>query len=316
MSVEAGESGGRRSVFKPTTWAMSVPTLQRRDGRPDTVAHHVLLVMATYANPDGTSIRASVATLTKKSHLTTQKAVTEAMRRLEEAKLIIRAGELTGGTTVWRLNFDIEGDGAELYQERSAERRAADAERQRRRRKRLAEQDGHGLPERDVTGYQDVTMDLVSRATTPDVTGYHPGRHGVVARLSRGDDRDNRRSSGLHQPLTSPLDQPTNQQDGGTLPPDPQRTESPQAAPRTELEPEPERSKTTATQLDPESPVPRASRRERRQFGRTTWRQQRAATANLDPERREEARQELEAQHRRALIRAVPDPDETAGAAS
>lgn len=51
---------------------------------------------------------------------------------------------------------------------------------------------------------------------------------------------------------------------------------------------------------------------------RLTWQQQRQATAELDPEKRAEVRQELEAQRRRALIRAVPDstPEETTGAAS
>lgn len=262
MSVEAGDSGGRgENVFKPVKWAMSVPTLQRGDGRPDTVAHHVLLVMSTYADPDGTSIRAGVATITKKAHLTTQRAVTEAMRRLEEAKLIIRAGELTGGTIVWRLNFDIEGDDAELYQERNAKRRVADAERQRRRRQRLTEQESHGLPERDVTAYQGVTTESVSRAGSPDVTAYQPGRHGVPGRTSRPDDRDNRRSPRLHQPLTNPLDQPPNQKVGATLAPDPQRTESPQAAPRADLGQEPDSSKTTDAEVDLESPVPQGPRR-------------------------------------------------------
>ena len=60
----------------------------------------------------------------------------------------------------------------------------------------------------------------------------------------------------------------------------------------------------------------------RRQGGnrlRTTWQRQRRATAHLDPETRAEVRADLEAQRRRAVIRAAnvtadePSPDEPYG---
>jgi hypothetical protein len=71
------------------------------------------------------------------------------------------------------------------------------------------------------------------------------------------DGPDGTRQMGLTQQEQSRTQQ---EQTGGTLPPDPLRTDSPQAACQTDLEPEPDQSKTSPTQLDPESPVPSAAR--------------------------------------------------------
>jgi hypothetical protein len=196
------------SAYEPLNWAMKVPTLLRGDGRPDTVAHHVLVIMAAHADPDGTNIYPSVATLTKRAHLTTQKSVTDAIQRLEDAKLIVRTGLLQGGTVVWKLNYDIKGFETDLFEERAAQRRAAAATRQANRRKKLrelAETASHAEPERDVTACQSVTAEPESRGASANVTGWQAVSHGVPERESRGDARDNRRSPRLHQPLDQPL---------------------------------------------------------------------------------------------------------------
>lgn len=113
----------------------------------------------------------------------------------------------------------------------------------------------------------------------------------------------------LHDHVSTKQDQPT----GGTgSPPDPLPTEAPQAAPRTELEQEPERSKTPRTQLDPESPVPRAAR----ENGEVSWRRQRAATAHLNDNTRAAVREQLAAQRRRATFHVVAPLAEDSGAAS
>lgn len=155
------------SVFEPVRWAESVPLLLRGNGTPDTTAHHVLLVMATYADPDGTNIRPSLATLTKKSHLTKQRTTTDALRRLEDAKLIIRSGELTGGTVVWRLNYDLPIDvdtTAEEFAERRARELAKQAERQKRYRdKQRDAAQGHNASSRDASVERHAESDAAER---------------------------------------------------------------------------------------------------------------------------------------------------------
>ncbi|MFC6090728.1 hypothetical protein [Saccharothrix lopnurensis] len=176
------------SVFEPVRWAESVPLLLRGNGTPDTTAHHVLLVMATFADPDGTNIRPSLATLTRRSHLTKQRTTTDTLRRLEEAKLIVRTGELTGGIVVWRLNYDLPFDvdtAAEEFDERQARALAKQAERQKRYRdkrrdaaverhvkgdaavRRDAEPASDAAVERDVTPQCGVTDAAVRRDVTP-----------------------------------------------------------------------------------------------------------------------------------------------------
>lgn len=228
------------SVFEPARWAKSVPLLLRGNGTPDTTAHHVLLVMATFADPDGTNIRPSVATLTKDAHFIKQRTTTDALARLEVAGLIVRTGELTGGTVVWKLNYehvgvsrvDVAGSPAEFDGRREREL-AAQAERNRRYRQRQRD----AAEGRHVTPPSGVTNASVGRHVTP-LTPSHP--------------QVTPATPALDQPLTSPLDLQT----WGTLPLDPLRTDAPQAACRTDLEPAAEQSKTTSTEVDRESPVP------------------------------------------------------------
>lgn len=126
---------------------------------------------------------------------------------------------------------------------------------------------------------------------------------------------------------------------GGAPPPNPSRTAEPQAVRRTDPRPEPDSSKTPATQAEPESPVPSAGGASNDRFafvgtgalrsigseaalgelhrrksistpGRMRWSDQRKATAHLDEERRAEVRADLRARQRRAAMRAVPDLDQ------
>jgi hypothetical protein len=190
------------SVFKSIRWAMSVPTLFRSDGRPDTVAHLVLIVLASFADKNGTNARPSLALLAKRSHLTTLKAAADALERLEAAGLVSQSGELVGGVVVWQLNFDAESAAEDdEFERRLAARRRAATERQRRHRKRVAGtnghavagRDGHGLPERDGHAVAD-----------RDVTLWQGVSHAVAERESRSGQRYNRRSPRLHQPIDQP----------------------------------------------------------------------------------------------------------------
>lgn len=138
------------NAFAPINWAMNVPPMLRKDGNPDDTAHHVLLVLATFANADGTSARPSITTLAEKAYKR-PRVTTDALARIEAAGLISKSADLNG-TTVWRLHMEVSRIGPTvLDQKRDRERQLA-ADRQRRRRQRLAQQgSGHVSGERDVT---------------------------------------------------------------------------------------------------------------------------------------------------------------------
>jgi hypothetical protein len=148
------------TAFGPITWAKNVPPMLRADGRPDDTAHHVLLVLATYAKKDGSGARPSVETLADDAYLTTTRAAADALERIETAGLISKAG-VHGGTVVWTLHLHITRSGPTVLDERRDRAREKAAERQRRRRQRLAEEvPRHAPAERDVTPCDSVTDDL------------------------------------------------------------------------------------------------------------------------------------------------------------
>lgn len=164
------------SAFAPVHWAMNVPPIIRKDGNPDDTAHHVLLVLATFANADGTSARPSITTLAEKAYKR-PRVTAEALSRIEAAGLISKSADLNG-TTVWRLHMEVSRIGPTvLDQKRDRERQQA-ADRQRRRRQRLAELDAsHASAERDVTHPGCVTE--------PDVTHPQSVSHASGERESR-----------------------------------------------------------------------------------------------------------------------------------
>ncbi|WP_157606530.1 helix-turn-helix domain-containing protein [Saccharomonospora cyanea] len=124
------------------------------------------MVLATFCGKDGTA-RPGVPTLAAESYLA-EKTVDAALLRLEDAGLIQRAGELNGGTVVWRFNFDATSDGAVAREreERRQRARALAAERARRHRQRQKQQqqdgDRHAVSGRDVTPSDSVTNETVT----------------------------------------------------------------------------------------------------------------------------------------------------------
>lgn len=124
-------SAGWRAI----RWAKTVPPVRRKDGKPDSVAQHVLLVLATFAGKDGRA-RPGLSTLASETYLTDE-TVDAALDRLLAAGLIARGG-LFNGTTVWSLNMLVGPDGtvdSELA-ERRERARVKRNERQRRFKER------------------------------------------------------------------------------------------------------------------------------------------------------------------------------------
>ncbi|MEU4804395.1 hypothetical protein [Actinosynnema sp. NPDC023587] len=239
------DKAGQLSVYAPFLWALKVPKLLLGNGTPDTTAHHVLLVMATHADPDGTNIRPSVATLTQESHFNDQRTTKDALRRLEAAQLVVRTGELTGGTVIWKLNFELEFSGtgaAEEFRSRREKALTKQAERNRRYRQRMRD----AALERHVTPHGSVTDGAVEHHVTPQVPS-----HSQVSPATPA----------LDQPLTSP---------GtfrGTLPLDPLRNGR-AALGRTEDTPTAaDVLPDTTTEVDPETHVPPGVRADRGEHG-------------------------------------------------
>jgi hypothetical protein len=164
------------SAFAPVQWAMNVPPILRKDGNPDDTAHHVLLVLATFANADGTSARPSITTLAEKAYKRPRVTI-DALARIEAAGLISKSADLNG-TTVWRLHMEVSRIGPTVLDQKRERERQQAADRQRRRRQRLAEQGpGHASAERDVTHPGCVTE--------PDVTHPESVSHASEERESR-----------------------------------------------------------------------------------------------------------------------------------
>jgi hypothetical protein len=181
--------------FRAIRWAKSVPEIRSGDGRVDRVAHHVLLVLATFADAAGHA-RPSVSTLAQETYIA-QRTVTAVLGRLEAAGLITRAGLLTGGTQIWALALSVtrDEDPAAHLQQKQARDRALAAARSRRYRERIkataCDHDHHAVGQRDVTppesvtsaphhgaGHHDVTLsgsvsDAAVTVTTAAHTGYN-----------------------------------------------------------------------------------------------------------------------------------------------
>jgi hypothetical protein len=150
------------SAFAAIKWARSAPVVRRGNGKPDATAHHVLLVLATYADKDGRA-RPSVATLAEDSVLAVD-TVDAALCRLVSAGLI-EAEESYGGSgcVVWRLRMDLSRDGsrADVLTERQERARRATADRVARFRERR-----NGIRGRYATLSGTVTDDVVTPSDT------------------------------------------------------------------------------------------------------------------------------------------------------
>lgn len=115
------------------------PSVRTKAGKRDATARQVLVVLAERAHDDGTESFPSAETIAEATDLEVR-TVQRALRRLEGAKLIERASKRPGGTQVWRLNMELTrsvSDEDEL-QVRNEARRAANLERVRKHRAKLA----------------------------------------------------------------------------------------------------------------------------------------------------------------------------------
>jgi hypothetical protein len=117
--------------WKAIRWAKTVPPVRRKDGKPDSVAQHVLLVLATFADKDGRA-RPGLSTLASETYLADD-TVDGALERLVTAGLIAGGGSFNG-TTVWTLNLSIGSDRSrdEELGERRERARLKRNERQKR----------------------------------------------------------------------------------------------------------------------------------------------------------------------------------------
>jgi hypothetical protein len=170
------------SGFAAIRWARSAPVVRRTDDRPDATAHHVLLLLATFADSDGRA-RPSVDTLAEASTLTVDTVVT-VLRKLASARLITSEGGWgKTGATVWRLNLTATRDEASTLSDRQEQARAKAAGRSRRYRQRrnvVTVSDTVTHEDSDGAGHRDVTPS--DTVTNGSVTVSHTVRHGVPHR--------------------------------------------------------------------------------------------------------------------------------------
>lgn len=144
-----------RTAFAAIQWAMSVPPILLDNGRVDDDAHHVLLVLATKAKPDGSDARPGLEWLARRSYRSVA-STQRALDALQGAGLISVAADLNG-TTVWQLNVNVVSTGRTVLDERAERKRELAAARQQRRREALR----HAREGRDVTHPKGVTRHAV-----------------------------------------------------------------------------------------------------------------------------------------------------------
>jgi hypothetical protein len=152
-------------------WAMDdAPMLRTSAGKADTTARHVLQALAEHASKTGTNTHPSEIRIQYRTGYD-RRTVQRALRRLEDAKLIIPDGTVQDRNR-YRLAMNITrnpSDWDELEREEQ-DSRAAAAERKRRSRARR------------VTHSNDVTVTDTKSVTEPDVTHSESGRHALEMR--------------------------------------------------------------------------------------------------------------------------------------
>lgn len=156
-----------RDAFAAIRWARTVPAVRRADGLPDHVAHHVLLVLATYADREGRA-RPSLATLADEAYVADETA-RSALGRLRRAGLISPAGD-HAGTPVWQLALTpretVTGREQDARRRRARELAAA-------RQRRYADRQRSGVTVSDTVspdglGHRHLTASDTVTPTTPD----------------------------------------------------------------------------------------------------------------------------------------------------
>lgn len=285
-------------------WALyEAPMLLTPAGKPDTTARFVLVVFAEHADKDGRNAYPGPARVKFMTGLDVR-TVERVVRRLEDGKLLERDGFTAAGSVKWKLRTDLvrpASDWEEIEAAKLAEREAVAGRVRKHREKRE--------PEPPVTDAGSVTgaAEEVAVTDSASVTSAHVTDSASVC--NGFEVRDVTDAA----PREPPIEPPGTTSGGHAAPRAPLRTDSPQAARRTDQATAPDRSKTPRTQLDPESPVPREPER---RGGGTSWRRQRAATSHLDPDTRAAVRADLNARRRRAGLHVVESPAEDHGEAS
>lgn len=204
--------------YQAVQWALyDSPMLLTPSGKPDATARFVLVAHAERADEHGRDSHPGPSSLMRATGYD-ERTIERAELRLEAAGLLIRDGVSRHGTTRWHLALAKKrAEGEDDVDARISRRRAADAARQARRRERL-KAPRQAPPATDVTDAESVT----SRTQNRDVTHSESGCHG------RSAPRTTQRTTQRTIQGTIP---------GGTLPPDPLRTEVPRSsAPRIESE--------------------------------------------------------------------------------
>jgi DNA-binding transcriptional ArsR family regulator len=141
------------------------PMLLTEKGKPDTTSRGVLQALAEHAHKDGSGARPSVMRLQYRTGYD-RRTVQRALRRLEDAELIVAEGVIRG-CTLYRLMLDKirpASDWAALETEEERLREAAAARKRKSRAKTVTHSD-----DVMVTPLNDVTPPM-SRTLRPDVT--------------------------------------------------------------------------------------------------------------------------------------------------
>ncbi|NUR80751.1 MAG: hypothetical protein HOQ21_09945 [Dermatophilaceae bacterium] len=156
----------------------------------DKDAHHVLVVLATFAKRDGSGARPGLPLLARRCYMSVT-AVAAALDRIQAAGLISKTADLNGGTVVWTLHLTIQAPAQTVVDERAKARRAAAARRQREYRAglRVTAQSGVTAPvdesvDEPVDSSRVTPLSPVTRDTPVgrDVTGHWGVSHGPVGR--------------------------------------------------------------------------------------------------------------------------------------
>lgn len=187
------------------------PMLRTSTGKPDTTARHILWALAEHAHEDGTNAFPSVLRIQYRTGFD-RRTVQRALRRLEDAGLIVPDGTVRGCTR-WRLAMELRrppSDWEELEAEEEAGRASA-AERQRRSRAKR------------VTHSDDVTVTHSGDVTVTDADDVTDPCHALQVRTSR--------TLSAHVTHSTPPEPPMNHQEPKASRPQPPPSR-PDAAPQ------------------------------------------------------------------------------------
>ena len=163
----------RNNSWRPIRWAKQVPPMVLPNGHIDKDAHHVLLVLASYAKADGSQARPGLLTLARESYMSPA-ATADALDRIQAAGLISKTADLNGGTVVWQLDLNVRSTGESVVDERAERRRARDRARKRRDRALVHPQSGGTTPVDEPVDNSNVHSHRGVTCPPPETVDVHP----------------------------------------------------------------------------------------------------------------------------------------------